>query len=840
MANKNKKSDNLVDSTDTDSTEEVEVKRVLRAMRDDGPEIEVDEQTFDIEDHDAGLDQYSRAELRALLTERETELENLRYQYEQIRNKRRGLDEELKARIEITDELNAQSVLTEERIGELTDKLDTETSDRKALRSELDISIEAIKDLETQLSEALQNLGETTQKFEAEADDRENLQSQLDKVSEDLDSEGKDRQSLQQRLDEAVKNAEHLKSQSISAETRLEEAEQKIIAEAEKREDLVQKFEAEAKERDNLAEQLDAAIKDGQNLQQRLDESVEHAEHLKTESQSAEARLDDTLQKLESEASERDDVAQRLAAEVTERSDLADKLASEVQEREKLQRKLDDSTSTAERLKDKSDGLVSSAKELKGKLRTLESDATKKDKNIASLEKRLKKLSKRENSSNKAALEKAKKALSQKLSTSRSEVAELKGYIDARKVEWTNLQAELQEATLQLEEKTQNLEHVSAELESRNTQLVRSREQYISASDELTSQKASVRKLRKQNRELDKSLHQDAMRELEETGKTVTEQAGQLEAQLHRIEALNADLEKSTSYADTLRMQLQDQIAVSKVSVAMREKLEAGLDAANTAINELTDKYHAETERADQIAALNESMQAKFDNEIRQVRFELGAAEETIAGQETLNEQLVSDLVDHRSFRQALETQLGEVEQESNDSVSGLNRELAKARRDAEDLERNLRNKDTVITELMQELAGRSDSIELKDESGNGLQKIDGFKAEVDEEEPLGDKDRVARQLIGNADGQELRFPLFKNRLTIGRTSNNDIQLNMQYISRRHAVISIDHNQTRVIDWGSKNGVFVNDTKVTEKILESGDIVTIGTTDFRYEERTKR
>ena len=200
----------------------------------------------------------------------------------------------------------------------------------------------------------------------------------------------------------------------------------------------------------------------------------------------------------------------------------------------------------------------------------------------------------------------------------------------------------------------------------------------------------------------------------------------------------------------------------------------------------------------------------------------------------------MSDLVDHRSFRQALETQLGEVEQESSDSLAGLNKELAKARRSAEDLERNLRNKDTVITELMQELAGRSDSIELKDESNNGLQGIDGFKAETDEDQTLGDRDRVTRQLIGNADGQELRFPLFKDRLTIGRTSDNDIQLNMQYISRRHAVISIDHNQTRVIDWGSKNGVFVNDTKVTERILQRGDIVTIGTTDFRFEERTKR
>jgi hypothetical protein len=320
----------------------------------------------------------------------------------------------------------------------------------------------------------------------------------------------------------------------------------------------------------------------------------------------------------------------------------------------------------------------------------------------------------------------------------------------------------------------------------------------------------------------------------------VEEQAGQLDAQAHALTELQQDRDKSSGYADALRMQLQDQISISKVSVAMREKLEAGLDAANTAINELTSKLESERERSVHLKESNETLQTKFEAEIRQIRFELGAAEETMASQETMNEQLVSDLVDHRSFRQALEAQLGEVEQESSESLAELNRQLEKARRDADDLERNLRNKDSVITELMHEMSDRSDSIVLKDEGGNGLHKIDGFKSEGDEEQAPADKDSLTRQLIGNADGQELRFPLFKDRLTIGRTSNNDIQLNMQYISRRHAVISIDHNQTRVIDWGSKNGVFVNDVKVTERILQSGDIVTIGTTDFRYEERTKR
>jgi pSer/pThr/pTyr-binding forkhead associated (FHA) protein len=98
--------------------------------------------------------------------------------------------------------------------------------------------------------------------------------------------------------------------------------------------------------------------------------------------------------------------------------------------------------------------------------------------------------------------------------------------------------------------------------------------------------------------------------------------------------------------------------------------------------------------------------------------------------------------------------------------------------------------------------------------------------------------------LVGSAgsndDGRELRFPLFKDRLTIGRTANNDIQLNVRCISRRHAVIATDKGQTRLIDWGSKNGVFVNNKRVSEKFLTSGDIVKIGETEFRYEERAKR
>ena len=92
----------------------------------------------------------------------------------------------------------------------------------------------------------------------------------------------------------------------------------------------------------------------------------------------------------------------------------------------------------------------------------------------------------------------------------------------------------------------------------------------------------------------------------------------------------------------------------------------------------------------------------------------------------------------------------------------------------------------------------------------------------------------------GEVDGQELRFPLFKDRLTIGRTEQNDIQLKATCVSRRHAVIVTDRDTTRVIDWGSKNGVYVNSDRITEHFLKNGDAVRIGTADFRYEAFPKR
>ncbi len=103
-----------------------------------------------------------------------------------------------------------------------------------------------------------------------------------------------------------------------------------------------------------------------------------------------------------------------------------------------------------------------------------------------------------------------------------------------------------------------------------------------------------------------------------------------------------------------------------------------------------------------------------------------------------------------------------------------------------------------------------------------------------------GERVRAVQVLIGTVAGRELRYPLFKDCLTIGRTRQNDIQLNAANVSRRHAVVVTDGDATRLIDWGSKNGVFVNAQRITEHFLKTGDVITIGIVKLRYECRLKR
>ena len=71
---------------------------------------------------------------------------------------------------------------------------------------------------------------------------------------------------------------------------------------------------------------------------------------------------------------------------------------------------------------------------------------------------------------------------------------------------------------------------------------------------------------------------------------------------------------------------------------------------------------------------------------------------------------------------------------------------------------------------------------------------------------------------------------------TLGRNADNTIPLELQGISRYHFKVSFnDSSQAFVEDMGSKNGTFLNNSKLEEKSpLSKGDIIKIGAVALKF------
>jgi len=91
------------------------------------------------------------------------------------------------------------------------------------------------------------------------------------------------------------------------------------------------------------------------------------------------------------------------------------------------------------------------------------------------------------------------------------------------------------------------------------------------------------------------------------------------------------------------------------------------------------------------------------------------------------------------------------------------------------------------------------------------------------------DRPRYALRFIsGKYQGGE--FPLRMNReIIIGRSSDLDMVLVEDMVSRRHAKITTTESEIYIQDLGSTNGTFVNGEKVTRSRLQEGDRILVGT-----------
>jgi len=90
-------------------------------------------------------------------------------------------------------------------------------------------------------------------------------------------------------------------------------------------------------------------------------------------------------------------------------------------------------------------------------------------------------------------------------------------------------------------------------------------------------------------------------------------------------------------------------------------------------------------------------------------------------------------------------------------------------------------------------------------------------------------------KLILSLEGSVIReIPLDKERITIGRRPQNDIQIENLAVSGEHACVVTILNDSFLEDLGSTNGTLVNGNPIKKHILQNNDVVEIGKYKMKY------
>ncbi len=71
-------------------------------------------------------------------------------------------------------------------------------------------------------------------------------------------------------------------------------------------------------------------------------------------------------------------------------------------------------------------------------------------------------------------------------------------------------------------------------------------------------------------------------------------------------------------------------------------------------------------------------------------------------------------------------------------------------------------------------------------------------------------------------------------RTTIGRDPDNEICIPSVEVSRKHAVVKLTEAGYLLTDLKSRNGTFVNDEKIMQRVLADGDEVRFGKIRFTF------
>jgi pSer/pThr/pTyr-binding forkhead associated (FHA) protein len=99
----------------------------------------------------------------------------------------------------------------------------------------------------------------------------------------------------------------------------------------------------------------------------------------------------------------------------------------------------------------------------------------------------------------------------------------------------------------------------------------------------------------------------------------------------------------------------------------------------------------------------------------------------------------------------------------------------------------------------------------------------------------------IGRILIAT-DGRTVQeVPLKVGRIIVGRTTDNDVQIDSRFVSRHHCQVITTPHACVIEDLNSTNGIYVKSKRVRRHYLNDGDVVQLGKHELIYiDERLPR
>ena len=340
------------------------------------------------------------------------------------------------------------------------------------------------------------------------------------------------------------------------------------------------------------------------------------------------------------------------------------------------------------------------------------------------------------------------------------------------------------------------------------------------------------------------SQRNDRIRSLEESVAQQTAAAIQQHAELERLSgeraqllASTASLEASLKAATTrgeehesatrdVQTRFEEAVAALETQRRRAELLEAEVAGVRGELQTSSTALQAAgLERNEGVARI-----AAGEARIRELEDRVAQQQETVRVLQSEANASVARVKELESDLRAAEDTIHRLEADARSKTTRVE-ELEKVnhewRATVEEARHAITERDNLIRRLEQETAN---SAVLVGHIQRSITRMDHGTEHSHEPAP----DGAATRLLIRTDGESEVVHVLGRKTSIGRTPDNDLQIDAKFISRHHAVILAGPAHAIIEDLNSTNGVLVNNRRITRQPLKDGDNVVIGKTQFRF------